>query len=135
MGQSFRFLNISARFEDNSPLARQTVERVDGEFSFSGQETAIRRMAEQGTAPATVARAVEHTIAKTMKKVFQELFATTGVSTVLLAGGVMCNGSIKNYLREQLPEASLYFADPRYASDNAVGVAALTLQRFGGTKK
>lgn len=107
----------------------------DGEFSFSGQETAIRRMAEQGTASATVARAVEHTIAKTMKKVFQELFDATGVSTVLLAGGVMCNGYIKNYLREQLPDASLYFADPRYASDNAVGVAALTLQRFGGTKK
>ena len=54
---------------------------------------------------------------------------------MILAGGVMCKVYIKNYLREQLPDASLYFADPRYASDNAVGVAALTLQRFGGTKK
>ncbi|MBQ1252130.1 MAG: hypothetical protein IIY02_04360 [Firmicutes bacterium] len=104
----------------------------DGEFSFSGQETAIRRMCESGVAHETVARTVEHTIARTMKKVFEQVFDATGVRTVLLAGGVMCNGYIKNYLREHLKNADLYFADPRYASDNAVGVAALTLQRWGG---
>lgn len=104
----------------------------DGEFSFSGQETAIRRMYEKGVSRETVARTVEHTIARTMKKALEELFETTGITTVLLAGGVMCNGYIKNYLREHLPEATLYFADPRYASDNAVGVAALTVERLGG---
>lgn len=104
----------------------------DGEFSFSGQETAIRRMAEKGVPAETVARTVEHTIARTMVKVFEGLFEETGVRTVLLAGGVMCNGYIKAYLKEHLPKGELYFADPRYASDNAVGVAALTLQRIGG---
>lgn len=106
----------------------------DNEFSFSGQETAIRRMAEQGVPRETVARTVEHTIARTMEKVFLGLFQSTGVTKVLLAGGVMCNGYIKNYLREHLPQGELYFADPRYASDNAVGVAALTLQRLGGNE-
>lgn len=104
----------------------------NGEFSFSGQETAIRRMAERGVPQSTVARTVEHTIARTMVKVFEELFESTGVSDVLLAGGVMCNGYIKNYLKEHLPQGELYFADPRYASDNAVGIAALTLHRTGG---
>lgn len=104
----------------------------DGEFSFSGQETAIRRMAEKGVDPATVARTVEHTIAKTLVKVFKELFDATGVTEALLVGGVMCNDYIKGYLREHLKGGTLYFADPRYASDNAVGVAALTLKRLGG---
>lgn len=102
------------------------------EFSFSGQETAIRRMAEKGVPRETVARTVEHTIARTMVKVFEGLFERTGITTVLLAGGVMCNGYIKKYLQEHLPEGKLYFADPRYASDNAVGAAALTLHRTGG---
>lgn len=104
----------------------------DSEFSFSGQETAIRRLAEQGLPPATVARTVEDTVARTLAKALQELIAETGVSTVLLAGGVMCNAYIKNYLRQKLTAATLYFAEPRYASDNAVGVAALTLLRMGG---
>lgn len=104
----------------------------NGEFSFSGQETAIRRLAEKGADTATVARAVEHTIAQTLVKVFGELFAATNVSTALFVGGVMCNAYIKNYLRTHLDGGSLYFADPRYASDNAVGVAALTLKRLGG---
>ncbi len=104
----------------------------DGEFSFSGQETAVRRLAEQGAKAATVARTVEHTIGETLVKVFRGLFAATGVSTALFVGGVMCNGYIKDYLRTHLRGETLYFADPRYASDNAVGVAALTLKRLGG---
>lgn len=106
----------------------------DGEFSFSGQETAIRRMCESGVPHKTVARTVEHTIARTMRKVFEQLFETTGVRTVLLAGGVMCNQYIKEYLKKHLKNGDLYFADPRYASDNAVGVAALTVQRLGGMR-
>lgn len=103
----------------------------NGEFSFSGQETAIRRMAEQGAPEETVARTVEHTIARTMKKVFEELFCATGVRKVLLVGGVMSNGYIRDYLTDHL-EGELFFADPRYASDNAVGAAALALKRWGG---
>lgn len=106
----------------------------DGEFSFSGQETAIRRMCENGVPHETVARTVEHTIARTMRKVFEQLFETTGVRTILLAGGVMCNQYIKEYLKKHLKGGELFFADPRYASDNAVGVAALTVQRLGGMK-
>lgn len=104
----------------------------NGEFSFSGQETAIRRMYESGVSRETVARTVEHTIARTMKKAFEELFESTGVTTVLFVGGVMCNSYIKEYLREHLRKGTLYFADSRYASDNAVGVAAFTVQRLGG---
>lgn len=103
----------------------------DGEFSFSGQETAIRRMYEKGIPEATVARTVEHTVARTLKKVLEQTLAKTGLDTVLLAGGVMCNGYIKEYLREHLKGVTLYFADPRYASDNAVGIAALTALRWG----
>lgn len=102
----------------------------DNEFSFSGQETAIRRMAEKGIPSPTVARTVEHTVARTMEKVLRGLFESEGVSTVLLAGGVMCNQYIKQYLTERLKGAELYFADPRYASDNAVGAAALALRRY-----
>ncbi len=104
----------------------------NGEFSFSGQETAIRRMAEGGLPPETAARAVERVIARTLKKAVAEVMASTGIGSVLFVGGVMCNGYIRDYLTRKLNRGSLFFADPRYASDNAVGVAALTYQRLGG---
>ena len=106
----------------------------DGEFSFSGQETAVRRLAEKGTNPAVVARTVEHTIARTLKKAVSAVIAETGVRDVLFVGGVMCNDHIKDFLRLKLKDARLYFADAAFSSDNAVGVAALTLLRGGGKR-
>ena len=104
----------------------------DGAFSFSGQETAVRRMAEKGMDPADVARTVEHTVARTLKKAVSEVMKESGVRDVLFVGGVMCNNYIKDFLRSKIKDARLYFADAAYSSDNAVGAAALTLLRGGG---
>lgn len=100
------------------------------EFSFSGQETAIRRLLEQGLEHGAAARAVEETVARTMIKVLSRAMEETGVADILLVGGVMSNQFIADTLKRKLPQACLWFAKPKYASDNAVGIAALTLEQY-----
>lgn len=54
-----------------------------------------------------------------------------GDSTVICAGGVMCNGIIKKMLSERY---DVSFAEPSMSADNAVGVAALTLRAYKSEK-
>lgn len=101
---------------------------VDGlSFSFSGAETHARRLLEQGAAPAAVARAVERCIAKTVEKVLRRAVEETGLRDILLVGGVAANGYLRTRLNARLAHpavgARLYFASPRYSTDNAVGAA------------
>lgn len=53
-------------------------------------------------------------------------------STVVCAGGVMCNSIIKKMLSERY---DVCFAEPDMSADNAVGVAALTLRAYRSEKK
>ncbi len=55
-----------------------------------------------------------------------------GDSTVVCAGGVMCNSIIKKMLIEKY---NVCFAEPQMSADNAVGVAALTLRAYQSEKK
>ncbi|GAB6173888.1 O-sialoglycoprotein endopeptidase [Paradesulfitobacterium aromaticivorans] len=104
------------------------------DVSFSGVETAARRLLEQGTPPADVARAVEGCVARTISKLILEGIESTGIREVLIVGGVAAN----RYLREEIErrltktggkKASLYWAKPDWSRDNAIGVVLLTRER------
>lgn len=103
------------------------------DISFSGPESHLRRVIAEGNAPREIARAVEHCIATTMEKLIRRGMDSTGIKDILMVGGVAAN----NYLRHRLvarlghPSAgtSLYFAEPRFSTDNAVGTAIMGLQR------
>lgn len=105
-----------------------------GVFSFSGPETALQRLIAKGLSPSAAARGVEETVARTLKKALTYSMEKTQTDTVVLAGGVMSNRYIADYLKNRLPGADLYFAAPGLASDNAVGVAYLTLEKFSSDK-
>lgn len=90
-----------------------------GEFSFSGPESAVQRRLVDGLELPAAARAVEDAIARTLSMALREARQRTGLHRVLLAGGVMANG----YIREQVADAQMWFTAPAYTSDNAVGVA------------
>ncbi|MHB1125353.1 MAG: Kae1-like domain-containing protein [Bacillota bacterium] len=98
-------------------------------FSFSGPETHAHRLLDQGVPPEEVARAVEHCIATTLEKVLRDAIGQTGLKQVLVVGGVSANQYIRQRLRHRLEHravgAQLFFADPTYSTDNAVGVALL----------
>ena len=97
-------------------------------ISFSGPASHGLRMIAAGGEPAEIARAVEICIAETLSRLIMAAIHTTGVSQVLLAGGVMANQQIRRYVKERLPESSsLFFPAPAYSPDNAVGAAFFSL--------
>ncbi|MGE5381713.1 MAG: peptidase M22 [Methylocystaceae bacterium] len=100
-------------------------------FSFSGAEAEAFRQIERGTPPALVAQAVLRCIANTLEKVIRASSEQYSVRQVLLAGGVMANQIIKSRLEYRLSEKHWYlgFALPELATDNATGIALLTLER------
>jgi N6-L-threonylcarbamoyladenine synthase len=97
-------------------------------ISFSGPASHGLRLIAAGGEPAEIARAVEICIAETLSRLIMSAIHTTGISQVLLAGGVMANQQIRRYVKERLTDsASLFFPAPAYSPDNAVGAAFISL--------
>jgi len=103
-------------------------------MSFAGPESAAMRLIQQGTPAADVARAVERCIAKGLEKTLRKAVEERGVKDLLIVGGVAANTFIRERLKLRLEHravgARLYFALPKYSTDNAFGVARLGLQQL-----
>lgn len=101
-------------------------------FSFSGPETYARKLYNEGVDSALIARAVERCIAATLEKVIRAAVQAVRVPDVLLVGGVIANKFIRQRLEHRLDceKVRLWFADPKLATDNAVGVALLARSAF-----
>lgn len=118
----------AASFKGEAPLLKTHMTK-DGVFSFSGPETALQRLIEGGLSAPAAARALEETVARTLRKALSYAIERTGVDTLVLAGGVMSNQYIASYIKKKLSRQRVFFADPHFASDNAVGVACLALAK------
>lgn len=102
------------------------------QVSFSGPETRARRLAGQAR-PEDLALAVFGCVARTVEKWLRPALAETGLQEVLVVGGVAANALLRARLRERLEHPAvggrLFFAQPEYATDNAVGVAEIARRR------
>lgn len=103
---------------------------VDGyTISFSGPCSAAERHLDRGAEPADVAFSVFRCIANSVEKVMAAAVEETGLKEILFVGGVAANSFIKERLLHRLEHpvvgAHLYFAEPKYSRDNAVGVGVL----------
>ncbi len=102
--------------------------------SFSGTEAAALREYEAGCDENALCEGLMWAIVRTLAKMVGGSAYYAGVSEVLMAGGV----SSSMYIRQKLPElmkkkgmpCDIKFSDPRYSSDNAVGVALLGRKKF-----
>ncbi|MFZ3170690.1 MAG: hypothetical protein WA118_01690 [Carboxydocellales bacterium] len=98
-------------------------------ISFSGPESQAQRFIAEGKPPAEIARAVEKCIALSLEKLLLQALQNYGLREMLIVGGVAANQYIRTRLSQKLEhpavKAKLYFAEPVYSSDNAVGVALL----------
>ncbi|MDO4581152.1 MAG: O-sialoglycoprotein endopeptidase [Bacillota bacterium] len=95
----------------------------EGMISFSGPEAAAQRAIARRVAPADIAAAVFVNIGKSLAKAVEYARQRSGCRKLVLAGGVAANQLIRPYL----DDGDSYFAHPQYATDNAVGVALLTI--------
>lgn len=99
------------------------------EVSFSGVESAAQRLIDQHIPAAQVARAVEGCVARTISKLLLAGIEKTGLKHCLIVGGVASNQYIRSELNRRLAhKAQLYWAEPEWSRDQAIGVALLTAQ-------
>lgn len=91
------------------------------EVSFSGAETAAKRMIGGGMLKEDVAASTLKCVGKTLEKLIKNARMQTRVEKVLLFGGVMSSTYLRSLLAGRLE--TLYFAGIQYASDNACGLA------------
>ncbi|UWG95710.1 O-sialoglycoprotein endopeptidase [Dehalobacter sp. DCM] len=97
------------------------------EMSFSGVESAAQRMISDQKRPADIAQAVLGCLVRTLDKVLKTAVRDTGLTNILIVGGVASNKYIRTELTKKLQaQAKLYWAKPEWSSDNAIGVAMLT---------
>lgn len=109
----------------SSSLLPSSVKGYD--MSFSGVEAAAQRMIKDQKRPADIAQAVQGCLVRTLDKVLKTAVADTGLTDILIVGGVASNSFIRNELTKKMhAQADLHWAKTEWSSDNAVGVALLT---------
>ncbi|MCX7903961.1 MAG: hypothetical protein N2486_05575 [Caloramator sp.] len=103
--------------------------KVDGfEFNFSGQETLALKYLAEGNTKEDIAYAAMVCVAKTLEKLINNLIDEYKLP-ILLLGGVASSEFLKSRLDKSY-EGFLYFSNKEYASDNAVGVAYIGLNKM-----
>ncbi|SNY36579.1 N6-L-threonylcarbamoyladenine synthase [Orenia metallireducens] len=105
------------------------------QMSFSGPASAAMRLIKTDKASADIALAVQQCIANSLEKVLKKAIVEEKSKDILIVGGVAANQYIRERLKKRLEHpavgAKLYFADPKWSSDNAVGVAAMGVEYRG----
>lgn len=101
------------------------------EFSLSGIENQVKAMVESGEEPAVIAAFAVDTVAQTVLRVTENAQRSHPGLPVLCSGGVASNSRLRQVLTGS---CQAVFAQPRYSTDNAMGVAILAhrlLERKG----
>lgn len=93
------------------------------EFSLSGMENKVKQLLEQGEAPANIARFTLDTVSGVVMRATKEAQRRYPGLPVLCSGGVASNRQLRSVLEQQ---CKAIFAQPRFATDNAMGTAILT---------
>lgn len=95
-------------------------------FSLSGMENKVKEFLQQGLSPAEIAAFALDTVADTVRRTTAAAMERYPGLPVLFSGGVASNSR----LRRAMPGA--IFAQPRFSTDNAMGVAILTWRALYG---
>ena len=98
-------------------------------FSLSGMENKVKELLEQGEKPANIARFTIDTIMNVLLRATREAQRRWPGLPVLCSGGVASNRQIRAALEGV---CGAVFAQPQYATDNALGVAILAHRALSG---
>ncbi len=106
--------------------------KINGfEFNLSGLENMARALYDQTQNKELTAAFVFDYIGSALVGVCDNYVKLHGEAKFLFAGGVMSNSIIKDMLSERF---DVIFASPSVSADNAVGIAALTLNLYNSEK-
>ena len=128
---SGRYIEEAAlAFEGKPERPRVSVKGMH--INLSGVENIAQRMYKGGRSVEEISAFVLDYVGRAVTSILREYISVYGDSTIVCAGGVMCNSRIKAMLSR---EFEAYFAEPAMSSDNAVGIAALALNALTSDKK
>lgn len=93
--------------------------------SFSGPETHVQRLIASGNPPSDIAAGTLKCVASAVACILREASLQTGLTEILVVGGVSENIYIRNFLLRILAGDSikLFFTEPSFSRDNATGAA------------
>ena len=91
-------------------------------FSLSGMENKVKELLERGEKPANIARLTIDTVMNVLVRATEEAQKRWPGLPVLCSGGVASNRQIRAAMEKN---CGAVFAQPQYATDNALGVAIL----------
>ena len=92
-------------------------------FSLSGMENKVKQLAAAGEKPANIARFTLDTVIGVVLRATREAQSRWPGLPVLCSGGVASNRQLRGALEQG---CQAIFAQPQYATDNAMGTAILT---------
>ena len=92
-------------------------------FSLSGMENKVKQLAAAGEKPANIARFTLDTVIGVVLRATREAQSRWPGLPVLCSGGVASNRQLRGALEQS---CQAIFAQPQYATDNAMGTAILT---------
>lgn len=101
-------------------------------FSFSGLENKMNAMAEGGASPADICWFVLSSIICGVETATRQALEKYPGLPVLCAGGVASNQLLRQTM---VKSCGAVFAEPRFSTDNAMGVAILTWRRHNKEKQ
>ena len=91
------------------------------EFSLSGVQNKVQQFHEKNTIPAETAAYALRCVAKAVSQASEQALKAYPGLRIVFSGGVASNAM----LREVLAPLNPVFSEPRYSTDNAMGVAVL----------
>ncbi|HET6360955.1 MAG TPA: tRNA (adenosine(37)-N6)-threonylcarbamoyltransferase complex transferase subunit TsaD [Gemmatimonadota bacterium] len=107
----------------------------DHDFSFSGLKTAVlqwiegRDAAELATRRADVCAAFQAAVVEVLVEKTGQAAEELGVPTVILAGGVACNGALREAMRARIHDALVVWPAPVLCTDNGAMIARTAVLR------
>ena len=116
-------------------LPRAWLDRDKFDFSFSGLKTAVRSVLERSRTGveqerdngfiSDLAASFQEAVCEVLVTKTLAAAARCGAGRVALAGGVSCNGYLRQRLRDEAEKRDVdcFFAPPRFCTDNAAMIA------------
>lgn len=115
---------------------RPMTDRPGLEFSFSGLKTftlnTLQNSEKTDQDKADIALAFQEAMAETLTIKCRRALQQTGLKTLVIAGGVSANHSIRQHLLNMTAamDAKIYFPRPEFCTDNAAMIAYAGCQRL-----
>lgn len=131
---------LASNGHDAYALPRPMLHSGDLNFSFSGLKTAVlllvNKLKEQGELPRAIkqniAASIEAAITDVLVKKAADALHQTGISTLVVAGGVSANLTLRNKITATIEQA--FYPPANLCTDNGAMIALAGFYRFASAK-